>query len=332
MKQSTHGVRMVAVLLAVMGLLLGALSAQAQTFPSRPIRMIVPFAPGGGTDFVARAIAQKMSENIGQPIVVDNRPGAGTNIGVLELMRSAPDGYTLLLSSASTYAINPSLGKDVPYDPLKDFAPVALVARLPLLLVSAPSFPARNVTEFLEYARSRSAKEAIPFGSPGLASTHQLAMEMFAQRGRFQALHIPYKGAAPAMQGLLDGSIPVMFLDLATGAAQIKAGKLRVIASASPQRSPLLPEVPTIAESGVANFDASAWIGIVAPAKTPVQTVDRLNAEINKALLDPEVQKKLIMSGAEPLESSPNSFSTYMKSELSTWAKVIRSANLQSNN
>ncbi|OWT63825.1 tripartite tricarboxylate transporter substrate binding protein [Candidimonas nitroreducens] len=303
-------------------------SIAAQTYPDRAIRLIVPFAPGGGTDFVARTLAKNLTQQLGQTVVVENHGGARTFIGALMVAKAPPDGYTLLLSSASTFAINPNIPPKAPYDPLKDFSPVALVARLPLFLVTAPSFPAKDMAGFLRHVKSLPVNRSIQYGSPGIGSTHQLAMEMLAQRAGFRAAHVPYKGAAPAMQGLLDGSISTMFLDLATGQEQIKAGKLHALAISSSTRSPLMPNVPTLAESGVPNYDAAAWIGIVAPAHTPSPVVDRLNREINRALADPIIRKRFAAAGAETVTSTPESFGTYMASEMKSWSEVIRKAHL----
>ncbi|MGE4337583.1 MAG: Bug family tripartite tricarboxylate transporter substrate binding protein [Pigmentiphaga sp.] len=310
--------------------LAGVASAQgdAREYPDRPIRIIVPYAPGGGTDFTARLLAKKLSENVGQPVIVDNRPGAATNIGASALVQAEPDGYTLLLSAASTYAINPNLHKEVPYDVFRDFAPVARVALLPLLLVANPSFPADTFPDFLKHVKSLPDGKSIQFGSAGLGSTHQLAMERLAQRADFRAVHVPYKGAAPAMLDLISGVIPIMFLDLATGAEQIKAGKVKVVATGSTQRAKAFPDIPTIAESGLSDYEAAAWIGIVAPANTPDAIVQKLNSELNKVVEDPSVRESLYQAGAEPIISTPEEFTEYLKSENEIWADVIRQAGL----
>jgi len=324
MKRSRH------LLSAALGLLAaGAVfipAAQAQEYPTRPIRIVVPFAPGGGTDFSARTIAQTMSDTFGQTVIVDNKPGAATNIGAEMVAKAAPDGYTLLLSSASTFAINPVLNKKAPYDTFRDFTPVGLFSRYLLLLVVGADVPAKSVQEFIAYAKSRPGQ--LTFASPGIASSHQLAMELFAQRNGLSLVHVPLKGAAPAMQELMAGRIPTMFQDLATALQQIRAGRLRALGVASTRRTAALPEVPTISEAGVADFEASAWIGVVAPSGTPPAIINRLNAEINKTLANPALLQKLADTGAEPLPGTPAQFGAYLRSEADKWADVIRKAKL----
>ena len=314
------------ILAALLAPVCFAQGACAQDYPLRPIRIVVPFAPGGGTDFAARTLGQKMGEAFGQPVIVDNRPGAATIIAAEMVAKAPPDGYTLLLSSGSTFAINPGLNKKLPYDPVRDYAPIGLFATFSLLLVTNPEFPAKTVSEFIAAVRAKPG--GVQFGSPGLGSSHQLAMEMFAQKNGLRMVHVPYKGAAPAMQDIMAGRIPTMFQDLATALQQIKAGRIRAIAIASPERSSSVPEVPTISESGMPGFEASAWIGVVAPAGTPGAIIDKLNGVIVKALEDPALLKKLSDFGAEPLKSTPAQFSAYMKSEITKWAEVIRAGNI----
>ena len=298
----------------------------AQDYPTRSIRMVVPFAPGGGTDFSARTIAQSMTDSFGQTVIVDNKPGAATNIGAEIVAKAAPDGYTLLLSSGSTFAMNPAISKKTPYDTFRDFTPVGSFSRYVLLLVVAPDVPVKSVQEFITYARARPGQ--LSFGSPGLNSSHQLAMELFMQRTGLTMIHVPFKGAAPAMQEIIAGRVNSMFQDLATALQQIKAGKLRALGVASDKRFPSMPEVPTVSEAGVAGFDASAWIGIVAPTGTPVAIINKLNAEMNKVLANPGLLQKLADTGAEPLPGTPAQFGALLRREADKWAEVIKKAKL----
>ena len=298
----------------------------AQDYPTRSIRMVVPFAPGGGTDFSARTIAQSMTDSFGQTVIVDNKPGAATNIGAEIVAKAAPDGYTLLLSSGSTFAMNPAISKKTPYDTFRDFTPVGSFSRYVLLLVVAPDVPVKSVQEFITYAKARPGQ--LSFGSPGLNSSHQLAMELFMQRTGLTMIHVPFKGAAPAMQEIIAGRVNSMFQDLATALQQIKAGKLRALGVASDKRFPSMPEVPTVSEAGVAGFDASAWIGIVAPTGTPVAIINKLNAEMNKVLANTGLLQKLADTGAEPLPGTPAQFGALLRREADKWAEVIKKAKL----
>jgi len=299
-----------------------------QAYPAKPIRLIVPYPPGGGTDFFARLVGAKMSEHIGQPIVVENRPGAATIIGAEAAARATPDGYTVLLADSTTLAVNPSLYKKLPYDPQKDFLPISLTARFAMLLVVNPSLTrAGSVKEFIAEAKRDPGK--INFASVGAGTTHHLAMELFKQQTSISLNHIPYKGAAPAVQDLVGGQVPVMFLDLAAGGPQIRAGRIKALAVASARRISALPDVPTVAESGVPGFEAWAWQGLVVPAGTPQEVMARLRAEYSKAVGDPAVRQKLIDAGVEPLTSTPEELAAYIKSETAKWAKVVKEANIK---
>ena len=300
--------------------------AAAQNYPTKTIRVIVPYPAGGATDFFARLVFPKMGEALGQSVVVENRPGAGTAIGASEVARSAPDGYTLLLGDAGTYAFNPTLYKKLSYDPTKDFAPVSLTGRFALILAVNPATPAKSVQEFVAAAKSQPGK--INYGAPGPGSPIHLAMEFFKQRAGLDMTPIPYKGGADAMNDLLGGRISAMFLDIASGLPQIKGGKLRPLAVASAKRVAALPDLPTIGESGYPGFEAWAWQGFVAPAKTPRPIIMRLNAEFAKVMSDPTIKQRLSESGFEPQTSTPEEFSSYMKSEIAKWAKVIRESNV----
>jgi tripartite-type tricarboxylate transporter receptor subunit TctC len=300
--------------------------AQAQTYPAKPVKLIVPYPAGGATDFFARTVFTKMSESLGQQVLVENRPGAGTAIGASEVARSAPDGYTLLLGDAGTYAFNPTLYKKLSYDPVKDFAPVSLTGRFALILAVNPAMQARSVKEFVDIAKSQPGK--IDYGAPGPGSPIHLAMELFKQRVGVVMTPIPYKGGADAMNDLIGGRISTMFLDIASGLPQIRGGKVRAIAVASEKRVAALPDLPTIGESGYPGFEAWAWQGFVAPVGTPRNIVMKLNSEFAKVMADPAIQQRLSESGFEPQTSTPEQFTTHMKSEIAKWAKVIRESNI----
>ena len=297
-------------------------AAQAQVYPSKPIRLVVPYPAGGGTDFFARTVGAQLSQQLGQPVLVENRPGAATIIGAEAVAKSAPDGYTLLLGDTATFAVNPSLYKKLPYDPSKDLSPVTMTGRFALLLVVNPAkLKAGSVAELIDLAKQASGK--IDYASPGPGSPHHLAMEMFKQRTGTQFTHVPYKGAGPAIQDLFGGQISLMFLDLAAGAPQIKAGKIKALAVASDKRIAALPDLPMVAESGLAGFEAWAWQVLAVPENTPRDIVARLNAEYRKAISVPELRQKLIDAGIDPLQSSPEDASAYIRSENLKWAKVI---------
>ena len=319
--------------LLVSGLLVSGfivVPARAQDYPNRPIKVVVPLAPGGGTDLLARLIGQKLAESMGQPVIVENRPGASTMIGAEMVAKAAPDGYTLLSTAATTFAVNPSLYKKMPYDAANDFAPITMTARFSLALVVGADFPAATMKEFIAVAKSKPRE--LNFASPGQASTHHLVMELFMQRAGIQMMHIPYKGAGPAVQDLLAGRVPTMFLDLATGNEHIKSGRIRALGIATPTRFPELPQLPTIGEAGVETglqgFEGSAWQGIVAPARTPSAIVNKLNTEIAKALADPAMKQKLYAAGIEPLKTTPEEFAAYIRSETVKWADVISRAKI----
>ena len=306
---------------------LAALTAGAQTYPSKPIRLIVPYPAGGATDFFARLVFPKVGEDLGQSVVVENRPGAGTAIGAAEVARSAPDGYTLLLGDAGTYAFNPSLYKKLPYDPAKDFAPVSLTGRFALILAVNPSvLKAGSVKEFVEAAKSQPGK--IDYGAPGPGSPIHLAMELFKQRAGITMTSIPYKGGADALSDLIGGRIGTLFPDIATGLPQIRAGKIKALAVASEKRVAALPDLPTVGESGYPGFEAWAWQGFVAPARTPAPVIAKLNASFKKVMSDPAILQRLSESGFEPQTSTPEQFASYLKSEIAKWAKVINDSHI----
>ena len=301
--------------------------AVAQSFPSRPVRLVVPFAPGGGTDFFARSVGAKMSEVAGQQIIVDNRPGGSTIVGAEAVARSAPDGYTLLLGDLGTYALNPNLFKKLPYDPTVDFAPVTLTGRFTLAIAVNPSvLNVNTVRELVEAAKKDPGN--IAYASPGAGSPHQLMMELFAQQAGIKLTHVPFKGAAPALQGLIAGQVPVMPVDLAAAAPHLKGGKIKIIGLATSAPTDVLPGVPTIASAGYPGFEAWAWQGFVVPKGTPPDIVAKLRDIYVKAVADPALRTKLVEAGIEPLQSTPQEMADYIKAETAKWSKVIKDANI----
>ena len=313
---------------AIAALALPATSAWAQAYPNKPVRLIVPYAAGGGTDFFARTVGAKLGEQLGQTIIVDNKPGAATIIGAEFAAKSAPDGYTLLIADSTTLAVNPSLYKKLPYDPAKDFSSVTLTARFAMVLVVNPNISkATTVKEFIEEAKKDPGK--ISYASVGAGTTHHLTMELFQQRTDIKLIHVPYKGAGPAIQDMVGGQVPVMFVDLAAGGPMIKAGKLRVLAVASPKRIAALPNVPTFAEQGIAQFETWAWQGLTVPAGTPKEIIAKLNAEYAKVVADPAIRQKLVDAGVEPVTSSPEEMNAYIKSETAKWAQVIKQSDIK---
>ena len=302
-----------------------AAPAVAQPYPSKPIRFVVPFPPGGPLDIMGRGIAQKLQEVWGQPVVVDNRPGAGGGIGADLVAKSPGDGYTLLMGAVSTHAINPSLYAKIPYDAQKDFVPVALVAQVPNILVVNPALPVRSVAELIDYARARPG--ALSFGSGSTGSTGHLAGELFKTMAGVDMVHIPYKGGAPAMQDLLAGQTQLMFDNLANALPQVKAGKLRALAVTTLKRAPAVPDLPTVAESGLPGFDLTTWFGVFVPAGTPRETVARLNAEIVKTLASRELADRLATMGTVPPEgNTPESFAAFVRAEAAKYAQVVKSS------
>src|SRR5664280_1666315 len=280
-----------------------SVDAQAQSFPTRPITLVIPFAPGGSTSIVGRVIADKMSQLLGENIVVDNRPGPGGTVGTRAVAKSDPDGYTILLGYTGTLAIGPSLYKNVGYDPRKDFAPIGLIGNAPNSLVVHPSFPAKTVAELIAYAKANPGK--VNFGSAGAGTVSHITGEYFAHSAGIKLVHIPYKGTGPALTDLLGGHIPMAFAPIPASHANVSAGMLRALAVTSKTRSSLLPDVPTISESGLPGFEASLYYGLVAPAGTPRPVVDKLNKELRAALASDEVKKQLGLDGTETTPGTP---------------------------
>ena len=309
----------IAALLAVF-----AQNAFAQAYPTHSIRLVVPFPAGGTTDILARAAAQKLSESLGQAVVVDNRPGAAGNIGADLVAKSAPDGYTLLMGTVGTHAINPGLYAKMPYDHVKDFVPVVLVAGVPNVLAVYPAFPVNSVAELIALAKSKPG--TINFASSGSGTSIHLSGELFKTMAGVDMTHIPYKGSSPALTDLMGGQVQIMFDNLPSSLPLIKAGKLRAIAVTSLKRAPALPDVPTISESGLPGFEASSWFGVLAPAGTPAPIVAKLNADVNKWLQSPEAREQLLAQGANAAGGTPEQFAAHIRAETEKWAKVVKAS------
>jgi len=309
--------------LILQGLLVLAVSAAgAQTFPQRPVRIVVPYPPGSGTDIAARALGQKLTQTWGQQVIVDNRPGAGAIIGVEAVAKAAPDGYTIGIADTGPLAINPALYPKLPYDPVRDLAPVTLVAKLPFILVVNPSLPVHNVAELVALAKSKPGQ--INYASVGNGSAVHLATELFKTRAGINLTHIPYKGSAPALQGLLGGEASVMFVNLLSARALVQAGKVRALAAAPGKRLAAMPDLPTIAEAGVPGYEFEAWFGIVAPAGTPRPVVDKLNQDLRRVIALPEVRDVFDKGGFEPVGSTVESFANLIPGEVERWGKLVR--------
>jgi tripartite-type tricarboxylate transporter receptor subunit TctC len=301
-----------------------AFPAEADTFPSRTVKLVVPFPPGGPLDATGRAIAQKLTEAWGQSVIVENKPGAGGNIGADYVAKSAPDGYTVVMGALSTHAVNPSLYPKMPFDAQRDFAPITLVAITPNVLVVNPSLPVHSVKELIAYAKANPGN--LSFGSGSIGSAGHLAGELFKVDAGVDMVHVPYKGAAPAMQGLLAGDTQLMFDNLASAMSQVKAGKLRALAVTTAERSKLVSDLPTMAEAGVPGFDISTWYGLLAPAGTPPDLIAKWNADVTKILSAPEMRERLATQGAEAAPDSPADFAKFIASELVKYAKIVKAS------
>ena len=298
------------------------LPANAQAYPSRPVKLVVPFPPGGSLDFTGRLIAQRLTEMWGQSVVVENKPGAGGNIGADFVAKSAADGYTILLGALSTHAVNPNLYAKMPYDAVKDFAPITLIAITPNVLVINAATPVNNVREFIAWTKANPGKLA--FGSGSNGSAGHLAGELYKVETGTDAVHIPFKGGAPATQALLAGDTQFMFDNLANAMTQVKAGKLKALAVTTAERSKLVPELPTMAEAGLPGFDISTWYGLFAQAGTPPAIVAKWNADVTKILPSPDVRAKLMADGAEPAPDTPEQFAQMIARELAKYARIIK--------
>jgi tripartite-type tricarboxylate transporter receptor subunit TctC len=313
--------------IALMGLCLSGTAQSAADYPSRSIRLIVPFAPGGGNDNVARVVGRRLGEILGQAVVVENRAGAGGTIGAETAARAAPDGYTLFLGGVGSHAINPNLQKNLPYDPIKDFSPVALLAQAPLVLVTHPRLKVHTVQELVAMARAQPGK--LNYASNGTGSSSHLAAAMFASMADIDMVHVPYKGLSPALTDLISGEVPVMFSSVVAILPHIRNGTLIALGTTGSKRLAALPDVPTIAESGLAGYETSSWYGILAPAHTPPEIVQKLNAALNQALQAPEIRASLAQEGAEPVGGTPEAFGDHIKREKERLGAVIVKAGIK---
>jgi tripartite-type tricarboxylate transporter receptor subunit TctC len=306
---------------------LGAGALRADDYPSRPIRLIVPYAPGGAADLVARIIAKRAGASLGQPIVVENRCGAGSIIGTDLVKQSDPDGYTLLLGQSGPISINPAVYKKLPYDPLKDFAPITMTSAYPYIMVVSPKLGVKTVPEFVALAKSKPGE--LNYGTAGIGASNHLLTELFDGKAGIKMTHIPYRGTALAVTDLIAGQVQVVFADPVSALPHVNAGTLLALAVTSKDRSPVAPDVPTISESGYPGFDAIAWHGILAPAHTPAAIVDRLNAEIVKALKDPEAQSLLEKQAVQTVGNSPAAFATFIRQDIAVWKEVADQAKVE---
>ncbi len=312
---------------AALGALPAARTWAQAGYPARPIHIIVPFTPGGSTDILARAIGQALTESWRQQVIVENKPGAGGAIGAEAAAKASPDGYTLFMGHIGTLAVNPTLYAKLPYDAVADFAPVALVAMVPNVLVVNPAIPARSVAELIALAKAKPG--GLSCSSGGSGSAAHLAIEYFKLATGTDILHVPYKGTNPAVTDLIGGQVSMTMTGLPPLLQHIRAGKLRALGVASATRLPQIPDVPTIAESGVPGFEATQWYGVVAPARTPPAIVEKLSAEIRRSLSQPDLKRRLEAEGAQPADMGPAEFRKLIQSEIQRWAKVIRAAHIQ---
>lgn len=299
-------------------------AAQQTQYPTRPVRILVAYPPGGGVDLAARVIGQKFTETFGQQMIIDNRGGGGGNISMELAAQAAPDGHTLIMTGAGPTTINVSLYKKIPFDPIRDFAPVALVASTIYALVVNPSVEAKSVKDLIALAKSRPGK--LTYATAGIGAPPHLATELFKMMTGTDVVHVPYKGTGPAISDLIGGQITFMFADVLAAAPQMKAGKLRGLAVSSPRRFALVPGLPTVAESGVPGFSAVGWTGLLAPAGTPQPIVSKLNSEVVRVLPLPEVKDKLAGDGSEFGKNTPEEFSVFIKQEIAKWAKVVKAS------
>jgi tripartite-type tricarboxylate transporter receptor subunit TctC len=321
------------ILLRTCGLLLLAMgltwSAYAQPFPTKPIKIIVPFAPGGSTDVMARIVGEGLTTRLNQQVIVDNKTGAGGNIGADFVAKSPPDGHTLVMGSIGTHATNSLIYPQMPYDSVKDFEPVTQVAAVSLVLVVHPSVPAKSVKELIELLEKQPGK--YNYASGGVGASQHLAGELFQYMTKTKMLHVPYKGSAGALTDLLSGRVPIMFADLPLVLSHIQHGSLRALAIGDATRSPALPNVPTVAEAGVPGYAASAWYGLFAPAKTPAPVIAKLQREVADILKQPAVSRRMTELGAAPIGSTPAEFRNFQRSEIKRWKEVVDSANIRMN-
>ena len=309
---------------ALAGLVLALIAgvAAAQPWPSKPIKWVVPFAPGGTTDILARTIGEKLSVTLGQPIIVENKPGAGGGVGAEQVAKSPPDGYTIMGGTISTHAINASLYKNLPYDPVRDFAPITLIVRVPNMLVVNPDVPAKDVRELIALLKMNPGKYS--FASSGNGTSQHLSGELFKVMTGVEMQHVPYRGSPPALADVVGGQVTMTFDNITTAWPLVKGGKLRALAVTTATRSPIAPDVPTLAESGLAGYEIGSWQGVFAPAGVPAEIVKRFNAEIVRIINAPDVRQKLVDMGAEPAPNTSEEFAAMVKAEVAKWADVVR--------
>ena len=313
---------MIRALIAALVLFAAAGALAQQDYPSKPIHIVAPFEAGGATDIMARMIAQKFAESLGQPVIVDNRPGAGGGIGTAAVAKSPADGYTIVFGNLAPNAINPSIYTNLQYDAGKDFAPISVVATVPLILVTPSSSPARSVRELIALAKSAPGK--LNFGSPGVGSVAHVVGEMFNTMAATRLMHVPYKGGAPAVRATLTGEVSMMFATVISAKPHIRSGKLRALGITSAERSPVAPDIPTIAESGLPGFEVDVWFGLLAPAATPRAIVERLAHEVRRALDAPEIRAKFAELSAVPSPTTPDQFAAIIRADIAKWAKVVK--------
>lgn len=306
---------------------LAAAAAHSQTWPSKPIRFIVPFPPGGGTDVLARTVSPKLSEGLGQQVVIDNRSGAGGMIGVELGAKSPPDGYTLVIATVGQMAINPNLYAKMPFDPAKDLAPIVLAGNIFNVLIVHPALPAQSVKALIALVRARPGE--LNYGTSGIGAADHLSAELFQVMTKTKMVHVPYKGGPLAIIDLISGNLQLMFSTVPTAVGLIKGGKVRAMAITNSNRFPLMPELPTVAEAGIPGFAVNNWTGVFVPAATPAEVIARLNAELVKVLAMPEVKKRLLDNGIDALSNTPEQFAIYIRAETAKWGAVIRDANVK---
>lgn len=319
-------IRAMHLCVAALGVITATAASAQAPFPAKPVRMVVPSSAGGGTDIIARIVAPRFSERLGQQVVIDNRPGAGTMIGNELVARAPGDGYTILMG-VSTLATNPIIYKKVPYNALTDFAPITLVISAPNVLVVHPSLPVKTVKELIAFAKARPGQ--VNYASAGLGTNPHLCMELFLSMAGLKMAHIPYKGSAPAMIDLVSGQVVTMAATILTGVPQVRAGRLRALGITGPQRNTALPGVPTIAEAGVPGYEAVQWYGALAPATTPKDIVARLHRDLAAVLHSPEVKDRFAADGADAVGNSSEEFARYLRSETEKWARVAKTAGIK---
>ena len=319
--------KLIATPLLTLGLVLGIGPAFAQTYPVKPIRILIAQAPGSATDVISRVVGNRLSETLGQPVVIEAKPGAGGVLGTDAAAKSAPDGYTLFMANNSTHGSNPAVYAKLPYDAVNDFAPVAFVASVPYVLVVEPALPVKNVQELIALAKSKPGK--LNYASAGNGSTHQFCAELLKSTAGLDIVHVPYKGSPPGIAGLLGGEVQMMFANLTDIGAQLKSGKVKPLAVTGAKRAPTQPDIPTMQEAGVPGFEIMSWFGLLAPAGTPAPIVARLNAEVNKALARDDVRNTLGAQGLDVAPGTPEQFAAHIKSEIAKFTRVARAANIK---